>query len=649
MGDDCGCKAFKLLALFLDIVANLCIFYLFVHSVTNVYGYQPEPNLFRGYECNDPKDLSRFPSEPANCVSKDDILRVDEVSYSVWYHEPSRLLRGWSCRAELHQVSENCDQTKLDTFLAALSVSETECQEMWDFQRYVDMINNTHILSKKSINHIPLATGPGNLKCFPTNSPPRLQDLSSDRIGPDTILTIQLKEETFLSSDYDDRIEHYSTRVKLPCRSFRQWCVQEDTTYLWTNRESTCPQEVWGQVKGVLVVGTEGPELFVSTDGKDLRLIKNNENRVLMCDKKYHVTNDPHIYLSSPTFSGVRNLPDDPWDMRRSTPYLYRDETIGHHSRGPPNGALILKEYRHFLTKRCQATQLHFSQDPWAHRHDPGVVTWSTEPGLFVHSVGGMTCQYQCTRVYVILREAARCYHALPVYRISFQSNATGLKEQTAPVLMQVDPKPVYLEAQTYRIVTEGYRLDCNSMTLPRFKNLLGQVVIAKPYLLQLEDLFQEEEVSNVETKNFTLRFRIQHEKMLARRNQEVELMLHDFKERTQTSILLLQIVLTLLVIGGIASYTLETFWRFSLAHRYHKWTVAIPMALCTTNIMMQRALRTKEWNKPTREAPIIRLSKRGVVQKNSEEARTREAALLEKSIPLPSPKIEETKTIGGE
>ena len=426
MGDHKYCRAAKITFTLVELLAHLCVFYLFLSHVLGVHG-QVDDALLLAYDCTDPKHLLGVEYDEPRCREERVVKVMYPARYQVLRRIPASYLKGWSCQAEL-ATDQDCFPGTPSPAEIPLSILPEHCQTLWKFRVYQDPTGTTHPLQARGITLSFPRPNYDNQSCCDFSKTLTLDQLVNEQMGCLRSMKLTLLDEAFLP--HLRGLEIFSNRQRLPCQPRQKSCELGNITYGWEKGNQDCPlrlvvlpldqggpdlsldnttnQSITGLTdhpsQGVMVVGTNGQQAYFSNDGLQLRLLLLGQTSA--CGRALITTNDPDLFLRNA--DGATAFL---WDiaMPDISVSLISPSTSDFYLKPFPNGrygaGVVEREYRHVMNHHCRNAGSGFVLNPWLRRNDPGVRTWSLGPGFYASGQGDMVCQYRCPQRYVQVQE----------------------------------------------------------------------------------------------------------------------------------------------------------------------------------------------------------------------------------------------------
>ena len=465
------------------------------------------PNLLEAYDCSNPKDLKANDFSSTNlCDERRNLTSFSQGTFQLLRLDRPTITKGYTCRIletrkvrYCHPEGPSNRYSEYDTLLEPVSVSQHLCEYMWNYLSYVDPFTKRHQLKRNGITEIQYAdagrfyygahdnssscTGGGwKVSTSPDTDP--LED-----VAVDIRLRIYLQEEGYIQRG-DSTVEAYSSRSPLICGLEQKGCTYPTITHVWTPEKSHCPLTLVGQVQGLVMQDSYNQSVFLSQDGKQIRLVLGPTRS--FCGKVVITTNQGTTVVYPLRFgSPFPGSSDSDYPEVVNTPYERKDhlllETKPENTLLNPN---IQKEVDFTHKYACLRREQDLINNQWVQNLDPDVTQWNTGPGTYAMATGGLVCHIKCRKTYVEVRPEAACYMSLPVRLVKF------LPTEHGTFTIQREDTPYFLESISHRLLSRGYQIPCSSNLVPQYNNIWGNPVKAKP-LFQMVNQTEDQRTSS--------------------------------------------------------------------------------------------------------------------------------------------------------
>jgi hypothetical protein len=283
----------------------------------------------------------------------------------------------------------------------------------------------------------------------------------------DIKLTIQAEKFRFL----DDKTYATDSSRELPCPANQLGCQRPDETFIWDSPKDECPIAYIQTSSGILTSNQAGQNVFMSTDGSNVRLVIYETNT--FCERFVHVTNFEHIYAYE------IGLDSNGKAKQKFTREIRADElSLGKYVRARDDYLYnrvmdrIEDEFQYVNQANCDARMREIKLNFWLQHRDPSLTTWFLGNHTFATAAGEVLYTYLCREVTVRALELDQCYDALPVQMLhpsGVLGNATYL----------------FLEPLTHRLTRSASVIPCSHLFLAKYRNAQDSWTMATPRIME--------------------------------------------------------------------------------------------------------------------------------------------------------------------
>ena len=437
---------------------------------------------FTSYDCSQPQKLEDRALDDDQFTCTDDAIMVSQTNetYQVLIKETKQKISGTKCVIRDTRSASYCGHLSHGTTFDLMGytnvpklLTERECRNLRDKQNYKQP-DGQIVQVKKNEWFNGFYFEVGNSKWGASNfgsSGGRVDCKGGEWKHQGKTYHGMVVSHSYTIGFFDDELEwngdymlSTSDNIRLIANPRDHGFEGGEATYIWLGGEDWCPMGVSKEATGIMAKDERGREVFMSTDGNLVRLIKGKQET--MCGRLIYGTNYVDVFMADADTLRPFSRRIEASGVSLSTYVNARDDFLYNHLVDKINA-----EMKSVLTGHCENRRTKARQDYFLQHKNPGIVTYGFGNGTFAATAGEVMYFYTCRPEVVTARETSQCYDALPV---SLAYDSRLLKQFNATTRW-------YLEPLTRRLTRFASVVSCTIHFSAKYKSLTGKWISVSP------------------------------------------------------------------------------------------------------------------------------------------------------------------------